>query len=603
MFAILPLISFLVFIRFFYLRSNSQDFDFRLSFLYSTALFGILITLITELLSAANLISFFPVLLSWGVITIAAIFLYYRTSSITPGNNNFNYSFNIYDKYLLAGITFIAGVELLICLAAPPNTWDSMTYHMARVAHWIQNKNIDFFPTHVLRQIQHSPWSEFAIMHLQVLSNGDRFANLIQWFCMVGSIIGVSLIAKILGADKRGQIFTSAVVSTIPMGILQASSTQTDYVVSFWLVCSVFFILAMRQRPNWFYLIAASISYGLAILTKGVAYIYGFPFLLWWGISQTIKSRSAFLRYVLVFITLVVFINASHYLRNYFLCENPLGVTEGIVIDEISTKTFYSNTIRNIGLHIGTPFPALNYFLEKGVYRIVGSDINDPMATWKGKEFHVYPTSFYEDDAGNFIHILLLISSFIILCLLFHKIKKPILLLYSAALITAFLLFSLLLKWQPWNSRLHLPLFILGAPVIGTVFSMVMKPKNIYALAVFLILASFPWLFCNTTRPIIKKNNIFNTKRIEQYFVNMPAIKIPYKKIAAEISSKKYTNIGLQTKREVFEYPLWVLLKNDNCRFEHVNVKNISKTIRTDDFRPDVIISNNNELIKLIKCD
>jgi len=418
---------------------------------------------------------------------------------------------------------------------------------------------------------------------------------------MIGSIIGASLIAKLSGADKRGQIFTSVVVATIPMGILQASSTQTDYVVSFWLVCLVTFIVAMRQKANWFYLIAAGASFGLAILTKGVAYIYGFPFLLWWCISQINRSRPAFLRYVLVFITIVISINATHYFRNYALSKNPLGVTEGIVTNKISINSLYSNTIRNIGLHIGTPFPNLNHFLEQEIYKMIGSDINNPNATWKGEEFHVHPTSFYEDDAGNLFHFLLLISSFIMLCLLYWKIKEPTLFLYSTAFIIVFLLFSLLLKWQPWNSRLHLPLFVLGAPIIGTVFCITMKPKTTYTIAIILILASLPWLFYNSTRPIAGKNNIFNTRRIEQYFVNMPTIKIPYNKIASEISFKKYTNIGLQTEREVFEYPLWLLLKNDNCRIEHVNVQNISKNILIDEFQPDVIISNKDRQIKLIK--
>ncbi len=601
MFAILPLVSFILFIRLFYLRSNNQKYSLRLSFLYSAILFGILVIVITELLSSANLISFFPVLFFWGTITISAIYFSSHSPSIPPIDKNFRYSFKTSDNFLLAGIAFIAGVELLICLVSPPNTADSISYHMARVAHWIQNQNINFFPTHVLRQIQHSPWSEFAIMHLQILSHGDRFANLIQWFCMLGSIIGTSFIAKLAGADKRGQILTSVVTATIPMGILQASSTQTDYAVSFWLVCLTAFILAMRQKASWVSLIAAGASFGLAILTKGVAYIYGVPFLLWWCISQITRSRHAFIRYVLIFITIVVSINAAHFLRNYSLSKNPLGVTEGIVIDKTSVHALYSNTIRNIGLHIGTPFSSLNHFFERGIYKIIGPGINAPNTTWQGEEFHVHSTSFYEDDAGNLIHLLLLIVSFVILCMSYKKIKKPTLLIYSAALITAFLLLSLFLKWQPWNSRLHLPLFILGAPIIGTVFSITMKQKTTYTIAVILILTSLPWLFFNKTRPIARKKNIFYAERIDQYFVNVPAFKEPFKKIASEISSKKYTNVGLDTYTYATEYPFWVLLRNDNCRLEHVNVKNISKKIQTDNFRPDVIISEKNGQIKLIR--
>ena len=36
---------------------------------------------------------------------------------------------------------------------------------------------------------------------------------------------------------------------------------------------------------------------------------------------------------------------------------------------------------------------------------------------------------------------------------------------------TGFLLFAALLKWTPWSSRLHLPYFVLAAPIIGRAFS------------------------------------------------------------------------------------------------------------------------------------
>ena len=71
-----------------------------------------------------------------------------------------------------------------------------MSYHMPRVMHWIQNQNVDFYPTSTTRQLYVSPFSEYVILHLQLIVNGDRLANLVQWFSMFGSLIGVSLIAR-----------------------------------------------------------------------------------------------------------------------------------------------------------------------------------------------------------------------------------------------------------------------------------------------------------------------------------------------------------------------------------------------------------------------
>jgi len=89
-------------------------------------------------------------------------------------------------------------------------------FHMSRVVHWIQNKSVAHYPTHILRQLHQNPWSEFGILQFQILSSSDRLANLVQWFSMVGAVLGVSLIAKRLGADLRGEVFAAVTVATVP---------------------------------------------------------------------------------------------------------------------------------------------------------------------------------------------------------------------------------------------------------------------------------------------------------------------------------------------------------------------------------------------------
>ena len=48
-----------------------------------------------------------------------------------------------------------------------------------------------------------------------------------------------SLRPEIMVVAAYGQILSAVICATIPMGILEGSSTQTDYTTSFWLVCFV----------------------------------------------------------------------------------------------------------------------------------------------------------------------------------------------------------------------------------------------------------------------------------------------------------------------------------------------------------------------------
>ena len=58
----------------------------------------------------------------------------------------------------LGAIVVMAGLTAIV---APPNTYDSMTYHLPRVMHWIQNQSVAHYPTHIPRQLHFPPGAEF----------------------------------------------------------------------------------------------------------------------------------------------------------------------------------------------------------------------------------------------------------------------------------------------------------------------------------------------------------------------------------------------------------------------------------------------------------
>src|ERR1019366_7219776 len=96
--------------------------------------------------------------------------------------------------------------------------------------------------------------------------------------------------------------------------------------------------------------------------------------------------------------------------------------------------------------------------------------------------------------------------------------------LYAAALLAAFLLFCLYLKWQPFLARLELPLFVLGAPLAGLLVEKLRYPAVALILALFLVNNARPFLFENWTRPLKGPRSLFATARDDNYFSDMGAI-------------------------------------------------------------------------------
>ncbi|MEH2197041.1 ArnT family glycosyltransferase [Nostoc sp.] len=598
----LPLISLIAI----FLLINKNRNHWRESLILTSTYWGILIVAITEFLNIFKLINFSSVLITWVFICIILIYICFRLNYQKPQTLEQNESSKLNIQIpspinLLFGIGFVVATVGLIAIIAPPNNWDSMDYHMSRVAHWIQNHSIAHYPTNYTPQLYQNPWSEFVILHFQILSGGDYFANLVQWFSMIGCIIAVSLIAKKLGADVRGQVFSAVVTATIPMGILQASSTQNDYVLSFWVVCLAYYLLSAIQAETSDILMNSfkiGSSIGLAILSKGTAYFYIFPFLIWFGLFQIKRFRWKVWKPALIVGSLSLLLNIGHYLRNYNLFASPLGEPGNYSNEVYGINILFSNVLRNIALHIGTPVGLWNGIANRLIQIIhifIGVDVNDPRITFS-KTFFVpggwstIGISGNENSAGNLVHLVL-----IIICMIIFMNRKEIrkqrdLSDYLIAAISTFIIFCYFVKWQAWNSRLHLPFFVLLSPFLGIVLSKLKKQKIAIIIVIFLLISSLPWVFLNRFRPIIDSNNIFQVSRIEQYFTNRPYLKTTYAGAVEFLNSKKCSNIGLSMGNDPWEYPFWVLWRQNNqeiVKIQHINVTNISAVLEKEDYYKD----------------
>ena len=589
--AIVPFLSLFVL----FLISRTFSSSWRQSLLTATVIWGLLLTIITEALSVFEAFSYMAILSSWLLSGTALAILYVRLRRGGEASWDSIPSMASLPFSTLLPICFIVFLTGLIALVAPPNNYDSMTYHMGRVVHWIQNHDVQPYPTHIDRQLYYPPWAEFAISHLQILSNGDHLANAVQWLSMLGSLVGVSLIAKQLGGNRDCQVLASLVAVCVPMGILQASSTQNDYVVTFWLVCFayyVFLILQGVQGPSSFWLEAslAGISLGLALLTKATAYLFAPPFLVWLSVVLARKSGIKSLRIVFTIFAVALLINLGHYVRNFEVFGSPIAspsemsrtTFSDLIHGEFSRVPpgFAASLIRNTASEMGTPSYSGNQMVEVAVKKLeimlrLGGN---------GEDFKIVPQQNHEDVAGNPIYLLLIGLS---AAALFYAVKRgraSIIHYYVLCLVAGYLALCFSLPWYKESTRYHLPLLILWSAAIAIVLQQpVLARARTYIIVLLVVTAQYV-LFYNETRPLLGPKNIFVVPRLDQYFRNSPPnVFTQYSYAASLLKDRRCDQIGLwMGGGDRWEYPLWVLLqdrKTDGFRIEHIRVSNESSRV------------------------
>ena len=593
----------------------TQEVGWRNTILTTSVIFGIFVVGITEGLSVVHLLNFQGVCTAWTILNGYLGLLAWKRLGIRRDRENYSWKLLSEHRVLLLGVATIISLVGFIALVAPPNNWDSMVYVMPRVSHWIQNFTLDHYPTHSPLQLTSGPWAEFVILHFQLLAGNDRFANLLNWLSWIGSLIGVSLITKQLGGNLQSQIFSSAFCATIPVGILQASTPKNTCVVSFWIVCFAYYALMIVTTQRTLKLtLLISASLGLAILTKGTSYVYALPIIFIVLLSQFYGSKSSLIKHFLISFTVVLSLNLGHYWRNFYTFGSPTSTyPDKLTNDMYSIPAFISNLVRNISLHLTVPFLSGADWVDQAViqfHRFLGISPVDPRTTFGSirtivtpEDFTINTSPLFEDVVGNPLHFWLIVAVIISIFSFKKRCKSLYLVEYLIVILSSFILFCFLLKWQPWHSRLHLPIFVLLTPIVGIVLDAIWPRKISQYTFLVLLVSSIPYLLLNDLRPIVGETSILKIDRTSQYFAAKSQLESNYTTVSQIIKRQACQNVGLIIVPNSWEYPLWILLEEKGSppiRIEHVAVTNMTQGMSqrqyAQNFSPCSVIAIGNKL-------
>lgn len=580
-------------------RSKVFSTSVRYNFVITLQIFGLLSLISVESLSYFNMLSATSIRLFWAVILLGSAF-FVRDFQILRDLPEKIAALWKQDRLLVSASFIIFTLTFFVGLLYAPITYDSLSYHLPRIEFWIQHQNLAYYATQTDRNLYQPPLAEYMVLQFRIIDNADYFDFFVQWIFGLGSCVVTSLIASLVVSDKKTQLIAFFVTATIPMMILQSGTTQNDLIHAFFILAAfLHFLLDIRQGRKTT-IIGAGLAIGQAVLTKGTAYIFLMPICIWWGLNRVVemnKKRLFFSKFVFQIFILAGFYLGNiltFYARNYAYVGSPLGVSKDLYYhynnQSHSLADIVSVISRNVGLHFG--LPGLHKITEMSLLwfheHILNKPLNNPATSFTHFDLPLLAST--EDTVSCLLHLILLILTSIYIFRKGNSLSRILLVIIGFS----FIVFCYIVKFQIWHARLHLPIFLLSAPLIAIYLN---QFKFKYLAFVFLSISSISYAVFTFGRPLIKFPPItsavyFTHPRNTHYYTFETEYSRKINKLIEFLEESPYKTIGIKTDDPYGNdalYPIMYKLRGKKT-FIPIQVTNESKKYDIDSPKPDCVI-------------
>lgn len=483
---------------------------------------------------------------------------------------------------LLLGVT-----NLVVIVFSAPHNWDSMTYHLARVAYYLQHNNTNYFDANYWAQVIHPKNSSLLQVYTYLVSGrNENLTQLVQFISYWVAICSVYAISRKVGNSKTQSIFAATVGALLTEWLMQATTTQNDMILTAYMGATVYFLFAFRETHEWKYLGLTALGVGLSIGTKASSFLplLSVALVALYTFFQSKANLQRRLRdfAILVGCTLLavcIFALPSGYIENYRNFGHPIGpddvraehAFEGEPISYIAR-----NGTKNL-IRYGFEFLSLDGMLPIGpvhqvqtlmrifpeeVVRRLGIALETSEATRAPFNLQKLPSS-HEDGSYWGIFGFGLVWIMVLLSIV-GEIKSTDIRVLSLAAVLFLLSQAYSGPFDPWRGRYFTICAVFAVPTIGVS----LQAKSRFVRAYLLLIV---WIGCvsavsavvfrdNSTLISISyhdksRTSIFTMDRMEQLTRNRITYYEPLKMFDRLVPSNATVAVFLYG--DSFEYPLF----------------------------------------------
>jgi 4-amino-4-deoxy-L-arabinose transferase-like glycosyltransferase len=487
---------------------------------------------------------------------------------------------------LFSALFLLSLLNLTLIFFSAPHNWDSMTYHLARMAYILQHKSLDFYEANFWAQVVH-PKNGTVLLIFSYLISGknENLTQIVQFFAYHAAVISVYGICRLTGLRKSESLFAAGVAALLPSWLMQATTTQNDMLITAFLAISVYFLLSYRKQASATSLALSALGIGLALGTKASAVLplASIGLVALYALYQTKNHSRIIITYVLLvaytIVAILLFALPAGYAQNYQAFGHPLGpeaVRSSHTFEGRSADYVFRSGTRNL-LRFGFDFLSLDGLppiapvakiqsairgLPEKALRMFSIDLENREGVIDRFTYQKLPESNENSSNwGIFGFGLIWLGIFLAF---FGVTSAPEIRVLALSVVVFMLVQAYAGPYDPWRGRYFTLCAVLAVPAIGPFLRNKHRLARAY-LFLIVVLGSISGIaavlfrdngaFVSARFDGLQTKSIFELDRFAQMTISRPDYAHPAREFDAFVPQD--ATVALALKGNSFEYPLF----------------------------------------------
>jgi len=479
------------------------------------------------------------------------------------------------DLWALGLIVALAyGLLAVVNALVPPNNQDSMVYHLARVAFWIQHHSLAPWPTPRIHQVIFPLNEEIGNLWSMLFLRRDALAGYVQWFSGLAVMVSVFGLARVFGYARAQAAFASFLCLTLPMIVLQATSTQNDLTVGAMTACAVCLLLVGLKTRHKGMLILSGLAVGLVLGMKYTAYMalagvgLGAVYI---ALTRTPRLWKSLGQWAAACAVGFLALGSFNIIQNLIHQGYPLGINKAVTYQTNKSAPgewdlVRSNLARDTFSFMdftGVPLPLVRATAPawqaagRAAFSALGLPPDNQKLTARLNTFD-YQISTVSSESGAFFGPLgfFLILPLVVYWLVAGLIKKDERVLPALAFVVFMAAVAAAQAWGPYRGRYYCAVVPLVASLAAGLYGRGPWRAALRGLVIVVAVTTMTLtILTNVSKPLVGPDAIWGKTRFERRAVHWDRDRIPYRILEGSIPPE--ATVASVLKRADHEYPLF----------------------------------------------